>query len=94
MAEELTRSDPAATNLSQLHSIKSASVCADGVAANPSKSVRRLKIAMLVVGTRGDVQPFIAVAKKLQASIYTLVLLSEFYLPGTNFHLELVSVNT
>lgn len=34
-----------------------------------SKTVPTLKIAMLVVGTRGDVQPFIAFAKKLKASI-------------------------
>ncbi|KAF8717122.1 hypothetical protein HU200_026237 [Digitaria exilis] len=31
-----------------------------------TKSVPKLKIAMLVVGTRGDVQPFIALAKRLQ----------------------------
>ncbi|CAO1946708.1 unnamed protein product [Urochloa humidicola] len=31
-----------------------------------TKSVPKLKIAILVVGTRGDVQPFIALAKRLQ----------------------------
>ncbi|XP_011625938.1 sterol 3-beta-glucosyltransferase UGT80B1 [Amborella trichopoda] len=31
-----------------------------------SKSVPKLKVAMLVVGTRGDVQPFVAIAKRLQ----------------------------
>lgn len=30
------------------------------------RSVPRLKIAILVVGTRGDVQPFLAMAKRLQ----------------------------
>uniref|UniRef100_A0A0D9V879 Glycosyltransferase family 28 N-terminal domain-containing protein n=1 Tax=Leersia perrieri TaxID=77586 RepID=A0A0D9V879_9ORYZ len=34
-----------------------------------SKSVPKLKIAILVVGTRGDVQPFIALAKRLQANM-------------------------
>ena len=32
-----------------------------------SKTVPTLKIAILVVGTIGDVQPFIAIAKRLQA---------------------------
>ncbi|KAL5999950.1 hypothetical protein ACLOJK_034627 [Asimina triloba] len=31
-----------------------------------NKSIPRLKIAILVVGTRGDVQPFLAMAKRLQ----------------------------
>lgn len=31
-----------------------------------NKSIPKLKIAMLVVGTRGDIQPFIAFAKRLQ----------------------------
>lgn len=30
------------------------------------RSIPRLKIAILVVGTRGDVQPFLAMAKRLQ----------------------------
>ncbi|KAH7525113.1 hypothetical protein FEM48_Zijuj06G0190700 [Ziziphus jujuba var. spinosa] len=33
-----------------------------------NKSIPKLKIAILVVGTRGDVQPFLAMAKRLQAS--------------------------
>jgi len=33
------------------------------------KSAPRLQIVMLVVGTRGDVQPFLAIAKKLQACL-------------------------
>ncbi|KAJ8490689.1 hypothetical protein OPV22_012410 [Ensete ventricosum] len=36
-----------------------------------TRPIPKLKIAMLVVGTRGDVQPFIAFAKKLQASMLT-----------------------
>ncbi|KAF3332004.1 sterol 3-beta-glucosyltransferase UGT80B1 [Carex littledalei] len=35
-------------------------------ASEYNKSVPRLNVAMLVVGTRGDVQPFIAFAKRLQ----------------------------
>lgn len=34
--------------------------------ADSFRSVPRLKIAILVVGTRGDVQPFLAMAKRLQ----------------------------
>ncbi|XP_010525204.1 PREDICTED: sterol 3-beta-glucosyltransferase UGT80B1 isoform X2 [Tarenaya hassleriana] len=34
--------------------------------AESIKSIPRLKIAILVVGTRGDVQPFLAMAKRLQ----------------------------
>lgn len=32
-----------------------------------NKLIPRLKIAILVAGTRGDVQPFLAIAKRLQA---------------------------
>ncbi|KAG0476923.1 hypothetical protein HPP92_013764 [Vanilla planifolia] len=38
----------------------------DDNASRYNKSAPRLKIAILVVGTRGDVQPFIAFAKRLQ----------------------------
>ncbi|WOK94628.1 sterol 3-beta-glucosyltransferase UGT80B1 isoform X2 [Canna indica] len=48
-----------------------------------SKSIPRLKIVMLVVGTRGDVQPFIALAKKLQASM-----LMELYCIKEAFYYE------
>ncbi|XP_015170056.1 sterol 3-beta-glucosyltransferase UGT80B1 isoform X2 [Solanum tuberosum] len=34
---------------------------------NFNKSVPKLKIVVLIVGTRGDVQPFLAMAKRLQA---------------------------
>jgi len=33
------------------------------------RSIPRLKIAILVVGTRGDVQPFLAMAKRLQVFV-------------------------
>lgn len=32
----------------------------------------KLSIAILVVGTRGDVQPFMAVARRLQASLHII----------------------
>lgn len=48
------------------HSVESGSVHVDGVVPNSNKAIPRLDIAMLVVGTRGDVQPFLAVAKRLQ----------------------------
>lgn len=34
--------------------------------AESFRSIPRLKIVILVVGTRGDVQPFLAIAKRLQ----------------------------
>ena len=62
----LFRDIPIASELPGLDSINSS--LAD-VAENPSKSIQsipKLNIAMLVVGTRGDVQPFMAIARKLQ----------------------------
>lgn len=38
----------------------------EGDSAKINKSIPKLNIAILVVGTRGDVQPFIAIAKRLQ----------------------------
>ena len=35
-----------------------------------------LQIVMLIVGTRGDVQPFVAIGKRLQVNIYYLTTLS------------------
>uniref|UniRef100_A0A803LHZ6 Uncharacterized protein n=1 Tax=Chenopodium quinoa TaxID=63459 RepID=A0A803LHZ6_CHEQI len=65
--EDLTNGNSVVSKLSRLLSTESASAAVDGIDADLRKSVPRLKIAMLVVGTRGDVQPFVAVAKKLQA---------------------------
>ena len=41
-------------------------VCDDLVDATELQWIRPLQIVMLIVGTRGDVQPFIAIGKRLQ----------------------------
>ncbi|CAK9176341.1 unnamed protein product [Ilex paraguariensis] len=63
---DLTKSAPVASELLELHSVERAPSNIDYVTTDLNKSIPRLKIAMLVVGTRGDVQPFLAVAKRLQ----------------------------
>ena len=35
-----------------------------------SKAIPKLNIAMLIVGTRGDVQPFVSIAKHLQVCLF------------------------
>lgn len=44
------------------------------VVSESKKSAPWLQIVMLVVGTRGDVQPFLAIAKKLQACLFRPIL--------------------
>jgi len=44
------------------------------VVSESKKSAPWLQIVMLVVGTRGDVQPFLAMAKKLQACLFHPIL--------------------
>lgn len=39
------------------------------IITNYENLIPKLKIAILVVGTRGDVQPFLAMSKKLQACL-------------------------
>lgn len=60
---------PVASQLLELVAVDSTPVDTNESSFDLSKSIPRLNIAILVVGTRGDVQPFIAFAKKLQASI-------------------------
>ncbi|KAJ6391841.1 hypothetical protein OIU77_025744 [Salix suchowensis] len=55
-----------ASELLELHSVEGASFYANESISGCNKSIPRLKVAMLVVGTRGDVQPFLAIAKRLQ----------------------------
>lgn len=64
---DLTKSAPVASELSELHSIEVPQTNLDDSFTVSNKSIPKLKIAVLVVGTRGDVQPFLALAKRLQA---------------------------
>uniref|UniRef100_A0A5B7ACA7 Putative sterol 3-beta-glucosyltransferase UGT80B1 isoform X1 n=1 Tax=Davidia involucrata TaxID=16924 RepID=A0A5B7ACA7_DAVIN len=63
---DLARTAPVASELLEFHSVEGTPTNIDYITTEFNKSVPRLKIAMLVVGTRGDVQPFLAVAKRLQ----------------------------
>lgn len=69
---DLAKNDPVASELLELHSVESAALHVDDIVPNLNKSVPRLKVALLVVGTRGDVQPFLAMAKRLQACSHAL----------------------
>lgn len=66
---DVTHNAPVASELLELDAFDYAADDIENCAFRLSKPIPRLKIAMLVVGTRGDVQPFIAFAQKLQASM-------------------------
>ena len=68
---DLREDTPVASELLELHA-ESTSLHTHGVTSNLKKFVPKMKIAMVVVGTRGDVQPFLAVAKRLQACLKSL----------------------
>ncbi|GJM92447.1 hypothetical protein PR202_ga08922 [Eleusine coracana subsp. coracana] len=63
---DVTRSDLVASELSEIDAFGSLSRDIQDFTSGINKSAPKLKIAILVVGTRGDVQPFIALAKRLQ----------------------------
>ncbi|KAJ1286380.1 hypothetical protein BS78_03G348800 [Paspalum vaginatum] len=63
---DVTRSALVASELSEIDAFGYVPCDIEEVAPGITKSVPKLKIAILVVGTRGDVQPFIALAKRLQ----------------------------
>ncbi|KAL3504488.1 hypothetical protein ACH5RR_034329 [Cinchona calisaya] len=63
---DLTKSAPVASELLELSSIEGPPPMLDDIVTGFNKTIPKLKIAILVVGTRGDVQPFLAVAKRLQ----------------------------
>ncbi|XP_062227098.1 sterol 3-beta-glucosyltransferase UGT80B1-like isoform X3 [Phragmites australis] len=63
---DVTRSALVASELSEIDAFGSVPRDIEEFTSGISKSVPKLKIAILVVGTRGDVQPFIALAKRLQ----------------------------
>lgn len=66
---DIDESAPVASELLELHSVEEASFYINDSTSGSNKSIPRLKITMLVVGTRGDVQPFVAMAKRLQACV-------------------------
>lgn len=63
---DLAKNGPVASELLELQNIEETPVFHDVKSSIAGKSIPRLKIVMLVVGTRGDVQPFLAMAKRLQ----------------------------
>ncbi|PPD81365.1 hypothetical protein GOBAR_DD21691 [Gossypium barbadense] len=64
---DLPKNSPVASELLELSSIEGPSFDLDDTLFyETTKSIPRLNIAILVVGTRGDVQPFLAMAKRLQ----------------------------
>ncbi|KAL6506599.1 hypothetical protein OROHE_022431 [Orobanche hederae] len=63
---DFTKDSPAASELLEYHPIDGIPRHIDFITTDYNKLIPKLKIAMLVVGTRGDVQPFLAVARRLQ----------------------------
>ena len=71
---DLAKSSPVASELLELSSIGGAPFDVDDTSFyETNKSIPRLTIAILVVGTRGDVQPFLAMAMRLQVSLTLFV---------------------
>ncbi|XP_057446051.1 sterol 3-beta-glucosyltransferase UGT80B1-like isoform X2 [Lotus japonicus] len=62
---DLEKSAPAVSELLELQPFEESTV-SRSLTSDTKKSAPWLQIAILVVGTRGDVQPFLAIAKKLQ----------------------------
>ncbi|XP_050269380.1 sterol 3-beta-glucosyltransferase UGT80B1 isoform X2 [Quercus robur] len=63
---DITKSTPVASEFLELHTAERTHINIDGITSESNKSIPKLNIAFLVVGTRGDVQPFLAIAKRLQ----------------------------
>uniref|UniRef100_A0A7N2KVW7 Glycosyltransferase family 28 N-terminal domain-containing protein n=1 Tax=Quercus lobata TaxID=97700 RepID=A0A7N2KVW7_QUELO len=64
---DITKSAPVASELLELHTAERTPINIDGITSESNKSIPKLNITLLVlVGTRGDVQPFLAIAKRLQ----------------------------
>ncbi|KAF6163387.1 hypothetical protein GIB67_029236 [Kingdonia uniflora] len=66
---DVDRSAPVASELLELDFADAAPTDIKDTTLELSKSVPKMRIAILVVGTRGDVQPFLAMAKRLQACL-------------------------
>lgn len=71
---DVTRNVPVASELLELDALDASSGHTEDAISEACKPIPRLKIAMLVVGTRGDVQVFLAFAKRLQACILEIYL--------------------
>ena len=65
---DLEKSAPVASELLEFQSFEE-STLSGSLISESKKSIPQLQIVILVVGTRGDVQPFLAVAKRLQACL-------------------------
>lgn len=65
---DLEKSASVASELLELRSFEEPTV-SESRTSESKNSVPRLQIVILVVGTRGDVQPFLAIAKRLQACL-------------------------
>jgi sterol 3beta-glucosyltransferase len=70
---DITKGAPVASELLELHTAERAHINVVDLTCESNKSIPRLKIAILVVGTRGDVQTFLAIAKRLQ--VFTIIYL-------------------
>lgn len=67
---DIAKNAPVASELLEMHSVGELPVnIVSDISSGFKKSIPRLNIAILVVGTRGDVQPFLAMAKRLQACL-------------------------
>ncbi|KAL8524420.1 hypothetical protein ACS0TY_014129 [Phlomoides rotata] len=64
---DLNKDSSVASELLELHPFERISSTIDFIVTDNNKTIPKLKIALLVVGTRGDVQPFLAMARRLQA---------------------------
>lgn len=81
---------PVASELLELDTIGSASADVATNASDFSRSIPKLSIVMLVVGTRGDVQPFVAFARRLQACLTMIQKLLLFCLHARSFIIVLL----
>nr|CAB3474910.1 unnamed protein product [Digitaria exilis] len=83
---DVTRSALVTSELSEIDAFGYVPRDIEEVLPGVTKSVPKLKIAMLVVGTRGDVQPFIALAKRLQVICTSLRRLEYLCISSSLFH--------